>query len=111
MIQLKEGVQLKVLRYEMYGVWDKIEAVFNMQGYPCIMTSGTEGHPEDDPHTKGMAHDFRSKHIPAPGERQIVRDELQRILGPLYFVLWENEGLDTEHLHIQLRKDLWRSLI
>jgi hypothetical protein len=111
MITCKESVRFSVLRFEMISVLEKIFQAFRKWNCACIITCGTEGHPEDDPHPKGFALDFRSKHIKDSATKQAILQELRQTLGPVYTVILENEGLAQEHFHIQVRKDIWRTLL
>lgn len=110
MIRCKESVRFSVLRIEIWAIFEKIVAVFKRYGYPVVITCGTEAHGPDDPHTNGFAIDLRSKHIDRAETKTVIRDELAQELGPIYTVLLENTGQAQEHFHIQIRRDLWRSL-
>ena len=109
MITCKDTVRFSVLRPYIWTILDKLDWVFTVHKAACVITCGTEAHGPDDPHTNGFAVDLRSKHLPAEA-KPVVLDELRRVLGGIYTVILENEGEDTEHFHIQIRKDLWRSL-
>jgi|WetSurMetagenome_2_1015567.scaffolds.fasta_scaffold159704_2 hypothetical protein len=118
MITCKDSARFAVLRYEMYSQWDKVEAVFKQYGYPCILTCGTDGHGSDDPHSHGFAYDLRNWHLRDDALRQVVLEELQKALGPIYAVIWEKEVKDAagkvikgSHYHWQVRIGLWRSMI
>jgi hypothetical protein len=111
MITCKDSVRFSVLRYEMFSQWEKVAQVFKKYGFPIIFTCGTEAHGPDDPHTAGFAIDIRSKHITRTETKYVILEELREVLGPVYTVLLENHGADNEHFHIQIRKDLWRTML
>jgi hypothetical protein len=111
MILCKETVRFSILRDAIWTIFPKVDQVFKSHGIQCILTCGTEAHPDDDPHTKGFAIDLRSKHITDDDIKHRVFDALKQTLGALYTVILENEGQDQEHYHIQIRKDLWRNLV
>jgi hypothetical protein len=111
MITCKDSARFSTLRYEMYSQWDKVESIFKRYGYDCIITCGTDGHGPDDPHPLGFAYDMRSKHIERVETKQVILEDLRRVLGPIYTVILENPGMDNEHFHWQVRKDLWRTML
>ena len=110
MISCKESVRFSILRPQIWGIFDKLDEAFSAYQKLCIVTCGTDGHPQDDPHTNGFALDLRSKHL-SDEQRHAVLHALRVSLGSTYTVLLENEGMDNEHYHIQVRKELWRSML
>ena len=111
MIYTKDSVRFSILRVEIWSILDKVYTAFHDHGYKTIITCGTEAHGPDDPHTFGFGLDFRSKHIGTREEKEAIVAELRKALGPIYTVIFENPAKDNEHIHIQIRKDLWRTLI
>ena len=110
MIRCKDSVRFTVLRPEIYGLFAGLNIKFAKYGSDCFITCGTEGHGLDDPHTNGYAIDIRCKQLAEEDSHKLL-SELRDFLGPRYTVLLEAEGTDNEHLHIQIRKDLWRELL
>jgi len=110
MIRCKESVRFAILRPYIYNHFQSINQLFQGFGVDCIITCGTEAHGADDPHTHGFAVDLRSKHLPDSGTKHAVLQALRDILGVLYTVILESEGQNNEHFHIQVRKNLWRTL-
>ncbi len=53
-----------------------------------------------DPHYSGRAADLRIKDVPVNLRGQVV-DAFRAALGPSYRVLWESQGTDNEHVHVQ----------
>jgi hypothetical protein len=95
----------------MFSQWEKVAQVFKKYGFPTIITCGTDGHPDDDPHPNGFAYDLRSKHIPRDETKQLILEELRQTLGPVYTVILESPGVDNEHYHWQVKIGLWRTMI
>jgi hypothetical protein len=117
MIKVKPGVQFTCFRDEMIGVWDVIERLFMVIGVEMVITCGTDGHPDADPHPHGFAVDLRTHGVPSE-KREPLRQSIADRLGPTYTVLLENPGTDEEklkhakeHIHVQYRKDLWRAIV
>ncbi len=110
MIRLKPGAELNILRKEIYEHLAFIEDLFEAHGSHCTITCGTDSHGPDDPHYHGFALDFRT-HDLADGEMEEVRNHLRAHLGDTYYVLLEDPDGPNCHLHVQVRKGLWRSLI
>ena len=110
MIKTKTSVRFSVFRREIYSLFPSIEAIFAVYSADAIITCGTEAHGKDDPHTHGLAIDLRSKHLSTEKKSAIVQ-AIKNACGPLYYVVLESAGEANEHIHIQIRKDLWRSLL
>lgn len=108
MIQVKEGVVFTVLRPELYEKLGVIEQCFSDFGSACVITCACDGHPDLDPHSHGFALDFRTRDIANDMIKIQIVERLQERLGTEYFVQYEKE---KEHIHIQLRKDLWRLFV
>ena len=119
MIKFKEGAEPTFLTMELVQKLVDIYKVFRFHGVECICTCTTGSHGADDPHTHGYAMDFRTRHIRDQHTKERITERLQDILGSLYYVQYE-EGKDDpntpeieregEHIHLQVRKDLWRKL-
>ena len=70
-----------------------------------VITSINDGqHMEGSRHYKNQAIDIRSKNFPNRDSKRQFRAKLEEMLGPGFRVLLENEGLDNEHFHAQVRK-------
>lgn len=120
MIKVKPGVVFTVLRSEITKLLPTIDRVFAGHGLECVLTCACEAHGSDDPHTHGFALDFRSTHVPS-ALKDVIRAELASYFDPMITVLHEDrvygeKGGETvivkeEHYHIQVRRDLWRSLV
>ena len=83
----------------LYALW-RIEIVMAPLG-DVILTSVNDGHHMPQSlHYRGMAADFRSKHLAQNQKLQVIF-KLKSVLGPDYDVLLENEGKDNEHFHVE----------
>jgi hypothetical protein len=111
MITCKDSVRFSILRSEMWSTFDNVHAAFKRFNVEPMITCGTEAHGADDPHTNGFALDLRTKHIQDNATKHAIHEELKRLLGSIYTVIFENEDLAQEHFHIQVRKDLWRTML
>ena len=105
MITTKQGVQFSVLRDEMWRIFPIVEQCFPEGS--CMITCGTDSHSDDDPHTHGFALDFRTHGL----DGRAIYSQLREDLTPNYTVILEDVDGTNEHIHVQVRKDLWRNLL
>ena len=98
MIQLKSGVSLLGLQPQMTLVMIVADQVFTAGGYPCRITSGTEGkHGKSSKHFIGCALDIRTLRLGIEiDEAKILAGEIKRCLGDEFDVVAE-----SDHLHIE----------
>lgn len=117
MITVKKGVQFSILRPEIYKHFGNFEKAFTAAGFACIITCGTEDHPEHDPHTEGFALDFRTRHIYSEAIKSQIANRIKELIGPDYYVKYEPNRWEgdvqkvNEHIHAQVRRDLWPKLL
>jgi hypothetical protein len=104
------SVTLEGVRPEALYMLPIIERIFNYYEQELTITCTTLDHPQDDPHTHGFAVDCRTHGISVGVQAQIT-EQIQGALGNNYFVQNEFPGRADEHIHCQLRKDLWHSII
>ena len=80
-----------------------VHSIFSSHGYDCIITSlNDSSHGENSKHFKGQGVDFRTKHIASiPTKKIIVRQIINELKFNGYDVVFESEGLDNEHLHVE----------
>lgn len=103
MITLKDGAEISGCRAPILVALINIGNLFEIHGFECVVTSGSEpwpGHNERSAHYRGDAVDLRIKHIPAAARQGMTR-ELQRALGRDYIVLREGASTENEHFHVQ----------
>lgn len=95
---VKESTASREVWYAV-GVYDALCASLGVVGVVTSMNDSSHG--AESLHYKDRAVDLRSKHISADN-REHVFQELVRLLNPLgYDVLFENQGLDAEHYHVE----------
>lgn len=95
-MKLKAGVSLKGVRWEMFEAAIKVEAAYNDLGHECIITSGSDGqHMPRSLHYKGLALDFRTRHVPV-SQRQKILKSIKARVGPDFDVL-----LEKDHVHLE----------
>lgn len=111
MIRCKDSVRFTCLRREIWTLFGFIEDIFASHGAAAIVTCGTEAHGPDDPHTHGFAIDLRSKHIAQNDTKHEIWQAMKDKFGPAYTVLFENEGKEQEHFHVQLKRGTWQQLL
>jgi hypothetical protein len=117
MIIVKDGVKFSAFRREIYGLWASFEAIFAKYNIPMRITCGTDGHGPNDPHSHACAIDIDTHDIPGQPreltqiEKYALVTDLCVYAGPTYYIFLENEGLETEHIHCQIRKDLWPAIV
>lgn len=89
---------------QMDRVLDVVTAVWSRYGRMATVTSGTDGvHSASSAHYDGMALDFRTKDVDSVNDKHAMIQEVKASLGQDYFVLFEDEGLANEHLHVEYR--------
>jgi hypothetical protein len=101
MLLFKDGVQFKQLEAQMLLALQVVQAEFSRYGLDTVITAGTDGkHMPGSLHYVGRALDFRTKH--AVGAMQGIFLNVKKALLPLGFdVLWESQGQEVEHLHVE----------
>src|SRR5690554_4014671 len=83
----------------------EVERQFHARGFDCWITSANDGkHKIHSLHDFGLAFDFRTKHVPADTMREIY-EEIKQHLLPQFDVLWEDQGGNNEHLHVEYHPD------
>lgn len=114
-IQIKEGVIFKELKPEIYSIFSIVSSVFHEFGKECVITSAHDGvHKGHKEYLEGsralgvvsrhyldQAIDLRSKHLFDSMQKHFLWNSLIEKLGSKYRVLFENEGKDNEHFHVQ----------
>ena len=98
---IKTGVSLKGLQPQMVLAAMAVQQAMQKYGYSLTITGGSEGgHSTTGLHPKGLALDFRSKHIQMMDKPYLLTD-IKYALGPEFDVLLEFPGAANEHLHIE----------
>ena len=75
-----------------------------------VITHGTDGQHSGaaDPHPFGFALDIRTHGLDALHVLELLRDFLSQTI---YFMQIEDAGQPNEHLHVQVQKSLWPTLV
>lgn len=102
MLRVKENVIFRTLRPEIYKIFEVIEDAWSPYGVDPVITSAADGiHKRDSFHYRDLAIDLRSKTLPTAEAKVKVLTDLRHELGPEYDVLFENEGEENEHFHLE----------
>ena len=114
------SARFDVIRPAGFRILTALGLVVDLCRVDLLVTCGTDSHALPDPHPLGEAYDVSVKGLSA---QQIadVKAELDKILGPLFTVLYEvkcvpsdptlrpiayvNVGATGPHFHIQRRKN------
>ena len=97
-VRFSEAQAISVMIIEVY-------LQFAKQGFDCWITSATDGvHKRDSLHKRGLAIDFRTKHVPR-NKMQKIHGAIKQHLSPQYDVLWEDVNGVNEHLHVEYDPD------
>lgn len=98
MIRIKSGVKFKDIQPELLFAIIVADQQ-NSELYTWITSVNDSKHKDGSLHYKGLAVDLRTKNHPTP---RLWADAIQRILNQgEYQVLFEYEGTDNEHIHIE----------
>lgn len=103
MLGFKAGIKLANVTPQIVLALMVAERVYEtIGGTDLIITSVNDGeHKVGSLHGKGQAVDLRTQNIPDPKKRNEVYKFLRSALTPDYDVLWEFQGKDNEHIHIE----------
>lgn len=101
MISIKPGASIRRLQPEMSVAHTVVASIFTAHGLDTVITEGTGGvHGRASKHYVGYALDYRTKHVPRNVLGQLIR-VVRESLGVEFDVVFESEGEDNEHLHIE----------
>lgn len=100
-MEFKEGVSIKGIQPEIILALLLTEPIYKQRLLTMWVTSVTDGeHMEGSLHYKGLAADLRTRNT---GLARSLYNDIKKRLTPLGFdVLLENEGEESEHLHLEL---------
>jgi len=109
-IQFKEGVRFKRWTRALEVIFSKIRLVQSRYEWtPEIITITSVN---DGQHMVGSRHyideavDVRSKNFSDMADKLFFVSILREELGFQFTVLFENQGTDNEHFHVQVRKGI-----
>jgi hypothetical protein len=105
----KPGVTFGGFSRALLRVLDVLDQVAGLElpGVPpaITVTAGSNGtHAPHSAHYRFEAVDVRTKDFASAAAKTAFTDLVRRQLGPTFFVDLEMVGMDSEHLHVQLRK-------
>lgn len=106
LIRLKPGTRVGGIRPEVFFAITVAKDVWLKHGADeLVWSGGTEGrHKRGSEHYSFSAADLRTKNLGTTYDRGPARAacvELQDRLGPDYDVIFESEGTDIEHCHVE----------
>lgn len=97
MIQIANTASVFGLRPEMLIVVMVAQSAFNKAGVPAIITSAVDGrHGNGSHHYKGLALDFRTRHLPPSIGPQQIATDMRNCLGPEFQVV-----VEPTHIHVE----------
>ena len=111
-LRVKQGVVFKAFTPALLRILGALESIATqgrtaVPGLPddVVITSANDGtHMVGSSHGRDEALDIRSKSFPNKATKQQFEWELKARLGPLFTVLFEYEGTEREHWHVQRKQ-------
>ena len=101
MLKLKPEVRFHDAQQALAIIAIAVENAFRSLGHDAIVTAAADGaHKPDSFHYRGLALDFRTKHVTIPSTKAEIVARVRDAL-PQCDVLFENEGTPNEHLHVE----------
>ena len=98
---LKPGVDIQGLQPQMVLAFAIIQPIYHRMGYECVITAACDGkHLTNSLHYKGLALDFRIKHVISIDKPRLIKD-IKDALGQDFDVLLEDAGTPNEHAHVE----------
>lgn len=101
MTALKGSVKLTGLSPQIVVALIVASSIAEDMGLDLVVTSANDSkHGANSLHYKGAAIDLRTKNMPDPQRGQFVL-KVRGCLTPDFDVVFEGEGTDNEHLHVE----------
>ena len=102
MLVLKSNVRLHDLDPAIVVGLIAANEIFKEAGYDCIITSANDStHGKRSLHPKGLALDFRSKHIKTKSEKFTILALIKHCLDVQFDIILEGLGTPNEHYHME----------
>lgn len=99
-LAIKPGVQLSTTP-EIFQIRKAVQRVWSEYGYTPTITSSLDGHHmSGSKHYSGLAEDYRTMNLDNRHKSDMFA-AVQDILGSDFQVLFEDVGMDNEHLHVE----------
>lgn len=122
-IHVKDGVKFSRISPAGFRLLGALERTARRLKVDLTITSGTDGHLSDDPHTEGHAYDVRTHDLTDEQKQLVLKETMLDLaedgnmldapilanggLATLHFFGWlEHRGTEAEHLHFQKRKSV-----
>lgn len=100
MLQLKPGVHLAKLSPQMALAATIVHSIYARNNAICTITSANDStHMAGSLHYSGNALDFRTKNYVA--SKTLLIEAIKEALGQDFDVIFEAEGTENEHLHLE----------
>jgi hypothetical protein len=110
-IKYKGTVNVVGVREEILSILPIIERCFQDSGCNDFTITCTVGdHAKDDPHSNGFAIDIRLHDYGIDLQNNLF-NRVNTTLSGLYYVKLEDVGKMNAHLHIQVYKGIWQSIL
>lgn len=104
MLSLKSSVKFGNHAIAMAFAAITVNDIFKKWSYPCVITSVNDSkHGTGSLHPKDDAFDFRTKHVATSQEKHAIIKEIKEALTADFDIVFENEGLDNEHGHLEFQ--------
>lgn len=118
----KPGVEFAVIAEGGAVILKALARQARLSSWDWVISCGTEGHPETDPHTRGCAYDVSLANFPNSQSIARAHAALRLELGATFTVLFEtpyptidpdlapiaylNADATARHFHIQVKRGL-----
>jgi hypothetical protein len=110
-IKYKAGVNLAGVRNEIMDILPLVESCFrDLNCMSITLTCTTGNHKLNDPHTNGFAIDIRMHDYSIELQNRLF-NHVNKTLSGLYYTVLEFPGKQKAHLHIQVYKGTWNSIL
>ena len=96
-VRIKPGVSLHGVSKRLINAANDIALIYSAKfNAHCTITSGREGeHSENSKHYRGLALDFRTRHLSRANRRKLAED-VRHVLGDDFDVV-----LELTHMHVE----------
>lgn len=103
LLRFKTTVNPQDIKPEILLAIVMVHGIYSSYNYDCIITSlNDSSHGEFSKHFDGEGVDFRTKHIVNSSDKKaIVKEVILNLTFNGYDVVFEDEGLLNEHLHVE----------
>lgn len=96
---IKQGVKLHGLVPQMAIAHAEVKGVYALHNALCTITSANDSTHRTHIHSDGKALDYRTKDYAS--DRRALVTEVKATLGQDFDVIFEDEGGENEHMHVE----------